>query len=294
MVEVWKILGLGQKWAVSEGGWPLFGLFLELLSTLRPDIFTNLPNQPYPLYSGVLKNCCLVSKSWTPRARKHLFADITFRSADDLKSWKETFPNPLASPAYHTYILSVHCVRAVTTADAGPGGWLTGFSSVVYLETWDHEVTPGESMISLVPFHRFSPVLKYLRLTSAFLPPSRVFNFILSFPHLEGLTVTTYQRALTDDNDGSDGSSTIAQPWNPPAFTGYLDLLIMGGMKPIARRLLSLSGGFNFWKLNLTCFHEEDFSLAMALVERCSRTLKSFSITCDLFGTFVLRLHPNP
>ena len=50
--HIWT--NLGQKWAISEGGWPLFGLFLKLLSTLRPDIFTNLPNQPYPLYSGVL------------------------------------------------------------------------------------------------------------------------------------------------------------------------------------------------------------------------------------------------
>ncbi|KAF9642961.1 hypothetical protein BDM02DRAFT_3104213, partial [Thelephora ganbajun] len=25
-----------------------------------------------------LKQCCLVSKSWVPRTRKHLFADINF------------------------------------------------------------------------------------------------------------------------------------------------------------------------------------------------------------------------
>ena len=241
-----------------------------------------------------LRNCCLVSKSWTPRARKHLFANIRFCSAGDLKSWKETFPDPLASPAYHTHTLTVDCVRVVTAADAGPGGWLTGFSSVAYLDVSDHEVATAESTTSFVPFHGFSPVLKSLRITFGFLPPSRVFNFVLSFPHLENLIVATYQRVLDDDNHGSDWSSTIAQPWNPPAFTGYLDLLIVGGMEPIARRLLSLPGGINFRKLSITWFHEQDLSLAMALVERCYRTLESFSITRDLIGTSVLRLYPNP
>jgi hypothetical protein len=33
-----------------------------------------------------LKRCCLVSKSWVPRTRKHLFADIGFQTEEHLKS----------------------------------------------------------------------------------------------------------------------------------------------------------------------------------------------------------------
>ena len=44
--------------------------------------------------SPALKECCLVSKSWIPRTRRHLFAHIRFYSADNLKSWKKTFPDP--------------------------------------------------------------------------------------------------------------------------------------------------------------------------------------------------------
>ena len=33
-----------------------------------------------------LRNCCLVSKSWVPRARKHLFADIWFPTATRIQS----------------------------------------------------------------------------------------------------------------------------------------------------------------------------------------------------------------
>ena len=39
-----------------------------------------------------LKQCCLVSKSWMPRTRRHLFVDVVFRG-HSLKLWKETFPD---------------------------------------------------------------------------------------------------------------------------------------------------------------------------------------------------------
>ena len=60
-----------------------------------------------------LRECCLVSKSWIPHARKHLFTDIKFRSVIDLESWKKTFPDPSNSPAYHTRTLSVHCPEEI-------------------------------------------------------------------------------------------------------------------------------------------------------------------------------------
>ncbi|KAF9642569.1 hypothetical protein BDM02DRAFT_3078319, partial [Thelephora ganbajun] len=34
-----------------------------------------------------LKQCCLVSKSWVPRTRKYLFADIEFFTESDLEAW---------------------------------------------------------------------------------------------------------------------------------------------------------------------------------------------------------------
>ena len=54
-----------------------------------------------------LKQCCLVSKSWVPRTRKNLFAEIEFRSESDLESWKKTFPDVANSPACQALTLSV-------------------------------------------------------------------------------------------------------------------------------------------------------------------------------------------
>ena len=81
-----------------------------------------------------LKECCLVSKSWVPRTRKHLFADIKIRIIDDLKSWNETFPDPSTSPARHAKTLFVGCPHVVVAACMDPGSWTAGFSSVVHLE----------------------------------------------------------------------------------------------------------------------------------------------------------------
>jgi len=46
-----------------------------------------------------LRDCSLVSKSWVPRTRRHLFADIHFQTAKRLESWKKAFPDPSTSPA---------------------------------------------------------------------------------------------------------------------------------------------------------------------------------------------------
>ena len=106
-----------------------------------------------------LKDCCLVSKSWIPRTRKHLFADIRFFFPARLQSWKKTFPDPSTSPAYYTKTLIIACPHVVTDVDAEAGGWIRGFSRVV-----DFQITScWGSAMSFSPFHGFSPVIKSLR-----------------------------------------------------------------------------------------------------------------------------------
>ena len=228
-----------------------------------------------------LKKCCLVSKSWVPRTRKHLFTDIKIRSADDLKSWNETFPDPSTSPAHHTKTLYVGCPHLVTPEHAEPGGWITGFSGVVHLEVADRESTIAEPTASLAPFHGFSPVIKSLRVGFFIIPSSRVFGLILSFPLLEDLAVVAHRGSSVCDGDGSDELSAMVQPSNPPTFTGSLDLFMRQGMKSIIRRLLFLPSGVHFQKLTLWLFREEDLLLTTALVESCSSALESLDIICD-------------
>jgi len=80
-----------------------------------------------------LKACCLVSKPWIPRTRKHLFAKIEFRSAKDLELWKKNFPDPSNSPAHHTHTMFVGFNQLFATSNAQAGGLIQTFSRVARL-----------------------------------------------------------------------------------------------------------------------------------------------------------------
>ena len=239
-----------------------------------------------------LRNCCLVSKSWIPRARKHLFADVYLPTAESLQSWEETFPDPSTSPACYASTLSVGCPHVVTTADAEIGGWIRCFSRVVYLDVDIDGLFADAGSVSLVPFHGFSPIIKSLRVTAAVLSSWRVLGLILSFPLLEDLAMMAHYEAPadTDDGPGEDETPAGAQPSSPPMLTGSLELFLGIGTKQFTHRLLSLAGGIHFRKLTLTWCHEEDLPLIMGLVKECSRTLESLDITGNLLGTCILDL----
>jgi hypothetical protein len=171
-----------------------------------------------------LSKCCLVSKSWIPRTRTHLFADIKFRTEKDLQSWKKMFPDPSTSPAHYAKTLSVKCLQVVTAADAEPGGWIGGFSRVVHFTLDGRWAYIDESATHLVQFYGFSPVVKSLNMTFTVPPFSQMFNLIRSLPLLEDLTVVTYHDASAYTGNYADGPLTITQPSSPLMFTGSLEL----------------------------------------------------------------------
>jgi hypothetical protein len=71
-----------------------------------------------------LKACCVVSKSWIHRTRKHLFASVEFRAPKShIELWKKTFPDPSNSPAHHTRSLSIRGIPRPSPPPHGCG-WL--------------------------------------------------------------------------------------------------------------------------------------------------------------------------
>lgn len=76
--------------------------------------------------------------------------------------------------------------------------------------------------VSLVPFHRSSPVLKYLHALSSILQDSRVFDLI-SLPLLKDLTFTI--SGINDDVINLYTLLTAAQ-LTSPAFTGTLQWIV--------------------------------------------------------------------
>ena len=223
-----------------------------------------------------LKQCCLVSKSWVPRTRKYLFADIKFQSPGDLKAWRETFPDPANSPAHHTHSLLVGCLQIATAAYAEEGSWIRTFHNVTRLEVWSSGGSLGRLEGPLVPFHNFSPVLKSLHVVSNNLRYSQVFDLICSLPLLEDLSIMSHGMDRCDDEEAA------FQPSTSPALTGTLVFYFPHGMKHAARRLLAVPNGLRFRKLVWTWFREEDVPWTEALVVGCYDTLEYVDIECCL------------
>ena len=240
-----------------------------------------------------LRNCCLVSGSWIPRTRKHLFANVNFPTAKRLQSWKETFPEPSTSPAHYTSTLIIKCSHVVTAADTEADGWIRGFSRVVHLEVGTRRINLDLDLF--VPFHGFSPAIKSLRVTVPVLPSLQIFNLISSFPRLENLGVIISCDDWTDNDGGSeeDEMLTAIQLSSPSMFTGLLELRLGGGTKSLTRGLSSLPGGIHFRAFAWTWSNGKDLPLMMMLAERCSHTLESLDITCDLIGASIWHLRPH-
>jgi len=250
----------------------------------------SIPNLPPELLDHIvdflsdsrtaLRICCLVSKSWIPRTRRHLFANIRFDTVEMLRLWRKTFPDPSTTPARYAKALIVGCIEAVIAADAEAGGWIRGFSSAERLELIAY---PNGSEISPLAFHGFSPIVKSLCLNLYTISPSQIFDLTLSFPLLQDLTVIVNDVKPIDGNDPSQLSTVVQSPNQP--MTGILDLSQCRWMGSVANRLLSLPGGIHFWKLALKWSRPEDISLAKALVEECSHTLEHIKIACGFLGT---------
>ena len=104
----------------------------QMSPRLPPEIFDYIVDLLHDK-SETLRNCCLASKSWVPRARTHLFAEVAFRSLDDLKAWKQTFPDPVNSPACCTRSLIIGCAGVVPATVVEESSWVQGFSKVIRL-----------------------------------------------------------------------------------------------------------------------------------------------------------------
>jgi hypothetical protein len=201
-----------------------------------------------------LKQCCLVSKSWVPRTRKYLFADIVFNSARTLESWNNTFPDPTNSPASHVGALTIDC----DPEDGEGADWIRTFFCV------------AQPRLSIPPPALF-PNLKSLYVQYKSFSCPELFDFICSFPLLEDLVLIGVE-GLEDIGDDFHGLQTS------PLFTGTLTLSVFEGMGSFPRHLLSLPNGLRFRELVLLLDLEEDYRWVSELVSKCSDTLECLDV----------------
>ena len=212
-----------------------------------------------------LRTCSLVSESWVPRTRTHLFNRVEFQSSGpgSFESWMETFPDPSNSPARYTR--SLHFSRfkltTVTVSDALP--WIHSFDQIVELGV----VGVGEvdnHHISFPQLRGISPIVKYLHISHSFATLSEVLDLIFSFPLIEDLSLSRVVCHSPEDADGWDAPPTL------PRFAR--SLLLIGDDRYIARKLLDLPGGLRFTKVVMLC-PIGNCDLVEELVAMCSENL---------------------
>ena len=235
-----------------------------------------------------LLRCSLVSKSWIPRTRQHLFTFVAFSSAARLESWKQMFPDASTSPARYTRRVLLKFPELVTAASTVESGWIRAFSHVIWLGLFIRfrEFDIDDLAASLRQFHGFSPSVKSLQLSLDAHPNSHIFTLISSFPHLEGLMLTPL--AFGNDNGpvDLDVPHTIVRP--SPAFTGTLEISLFNGADRMVNWLLSLPNGLHFRKIVMFWFRVGDTQSMDALVTGCSDTLECLTISQPPSGSSVI------
>ena len=218
-----------------------------------------------------LKNCCLVSRSWVPRARKHLFDELHFDLLSNLNAWNATFPDPVNSPAHYTRFLTIACVRVIPAVDVKESSWVRGFSNAVRLRMWDS--TWDLLLFPPTASHRFSNLPVGYKTWSA----SGLFHLVFALPLLKDLSVVGY---------GIQDADAIFQSSTSPPLTGTLALHLIRGMGPVTCRLLEPPNSVHFRKLECTLNVQDDLLCIADIAEACSDTLECIDITIPS------KLHP--
>ena len=253
--------------------------------------------------TSLLRSCSLLSKSWLPRTRRHLFVEVRLPTAHDLQSWKTTFPDPFTSPAYYARLLSIGCPQEIVVADAEEGSWLRAFSRIRKLEVDDHSDINADDdsdimstdnddsgiestndcveikstpIVSLVPLYGLSTVLTSIRIRASTVAPSEIPNIIYSFPHLKDIALFLYGGSAGYNDDHQQPTTVRFRP--SPPFSGSLRLYARKGIYAIAGRLFSLRSDPHFRDLLLALSEERDFPAAAALVDSCSSTLECLQL----------------
>ena len=245
-----------------------------MLPPIPPEIFDLIVDHLHGK-TITLKACCLISRSWVPRARRHLFAHVEFSSRRfPIRLWMNAFPDPSTSPGHHTRSLWLSDLDAIIAAGTSAQTWVHHFRLIEELEVAN--VRLDDSIpVSFIQLHRLSPTLKSLRLFRVSASLSEVLNLICSFPLLENLS---FHRVTTWGN--ADGWGF---PSTSPRLTGSLKLA--DPIHSVTRGLLDLPNGLHFSKVTASC-SGDDAKLVVNLVSRCSHALESLNLAYDSPSVF--------
>ena len=185
-----------------------------------------------------LQSCALVSKSWVPACRRHLFHTIHFSSKDRAR-WLETFPVPEESPA--RYVRHLHIT-----------------------------VKRSDSPLRMTSFGGLPQSVTSLTVVAIIAVLPKIQQIMVQLPNLDDLSLSGQITAMDQNMLFGIGSVLRGR------FGGKLQLLGVHASPGVVDMLLEIPTGLRFTEVEIRSSHEYLFSI-VRLVEACSKTLVKLS-----------------
>ena len=232
----------------------------EILDHLAANIPTSNPHSNLAVRS--LQSCALVSKSWVPLCRRHLFHTILFVPKDMVK-WLSMFPVPEESPAHHVKDLRlfVRCHNSVPEQFFPYTPRFTNVERVTLL---------GVTRFWIPLFWRLPHSVTSLTVKADMVGLTHLRDVMAQPKNLNNLSLS--------------GSILIADRWTSPGlgtvlrgrFGERLGLTEGYASKEVMDMLLDIPTGLHFTEVDIRSTRE-CFLSTVKLAEACSKTLVKLS-----------------
>ena len=223
-----------------------------------------------------LRSCSLVSKSWVPSCRRHLFHTIIF-SSGNIAKWLKTFPVPQESPAHYVknlrFPLGGHYGAPEKFSKHTP--WFTNVERM----TLTMNTTSSSSRTSFPGRLPQSVMSLTIKAGGSGVDLTQMRDIMVHLPNLNDLMLSGPFVARSKSNKRLPGSGTILRG----RFGG--ELQIRNGCDTneyIVNMLLEVPTGLHFTKIYIyadcPCLLP-----AVRLAEACCKTLVNLLFSCAIY-----------
>ena len=251
---------------------PKTGAIPSIPQEIVDEILGHLSTDPGSRLS--LQACTLVSKSWVPSCRQHLFHTILF-TPENIARWVKTFPVPEESPAHlvRDLRLLIGARNSVPETFFGYIPWFKNTEGVSILQD-------AGSHALWIPSFRGLPQ----SVTSLTIKADRIFlrqiqNIIMWLPNLDDLVFSGSFVAVERGALLGIGTNLRGR------FGGRLRLTGEYSSASLVNVLLEIPTGLHFTEVQIhtTC---ESLLSTVRLTEACAKTLVKLSYMVDLHGEY--------
>jgi hypothetical protein len=221
-----------------------------------------------------LRSCALVSKSWVPSCRRHLFHTILFNSRSTAR-WVKTFPVPGESPAHYVrdlcFSLWGYSGAPQKVFDHVP--WFINVEKMAWL---GHGGFRSPWILSL---GRLPQSLTSLTIETDPVTIVQIRDILAQLPNLDNLSLVGFRETV--ERRARSGMGTVPRG----RFGGQLRLVNDYADKDVMDMLLEAPTGLHFTDVHV-CGTHKNFLSAVSLAEACGNTLIRLSYTVSILGKY--------